>query len=194
MLKMNMSLSATCRFVYPFALALGMTLFASAASAQAAAPPTTLLVDIDHRPSVSLDGAWHYIVDPYRNGWGNDTDKPSLNGFAKNAHFNGTDLLEYDFATSPVLQVPGDWNSQHENLFFYEGLLWYQKDFTYLPKPGMRTFIHFGAANHRASVFVNDIHVCDHEGGFTPFDCDVTSALQPDGSEGLATKLRATST
>lgn len=144
-------------------------------------PPTTLLVDIDHRPSVSLDGAWHYIVDPYRNGWGNDPEKPNLNGFAKNAHFNGTDLLEYDFATSPVLQVPGDWNSQHENLFFYEGLLWYQKDFTYLPKPGMRTFMHFGAANQRASVFVNDVHVCDHEGGFTPFDCDVTSALQPDG-------------
>ena len=146
--------------------------------AQSQVPPTTLLVDIDHRPSVSLDGAWHYIVDPYRNGWGNDPDKPNLNGFAKNAHFNGTDLLEYDFATSPVLQVPGDWNSQRENLFFYEGLLWYQKDFTYQPKLGMRTFMHFGAANHRASVFVNDVHVCDHEGGFTPFDCDVTAALQ----------------
>ena len=46
------------------------------------------------------------------------------------------------FATSPVLQVPGDWNSQRENLLFYEGLLWYQKDFTYQPKPGMRTFMH----------------------------------------------------
>ena len=28
---------------------------------------------------------------------------------------------------------------------------------------------------------MNDVHVCDHEGGFTPFDCDVTAALQPDG-------------
>jgi beta-glucuronidase len=181
MLKVNMSLPATGRFVYPFALALGTAMFSSAASAQAAASSTTLLVDIDHRPSVSLDGAWHYIVDPYRNGWGNDPDKPNLNGFAKNAHFNGTDLLEYDFTTSPVLQVPSDWNSQKENLLFYEGLLWYQKDFTYQPRPEMRTFMHFGAANHRASVFVNDIHVCDHEGGFTPFDCDVTSVLQPDG-------------
>ena len=42
----------------------------------------------------------------------------------------------------------------------------------------MRTFMHFGAANYRASVFVNDVHMCDHEGGFTPFDCDVTAALQ----------------
>ena len=120
-------------------LSMLFTVAATAAFPQSAPPPpvqpTALLVDIDHRPSVSLDGAWHYIVDPYRNGWGNDPDKPNLNGFAKNAHFNGTDLLEYDFATSPVLQVPGDWNSQRENLLFYEGLLWYQKDFNYQPKP-----------------------------------------------------------
>jgi beta-glucuronidase len=142
--------------------------------------PTSLLVDIDHRPSVSLDGAWHYIVDPYREGWGTDPDKPNLNGYAKNAHFDGTHLVQYDFATSPVLQVPGDWNSQHDPLLFYEGLLWYEKDFTYQPKAGMKTFMHFGAANYRASIFVNDVHVCDHEGGFTPFDCDVTSALVAD--------------
>jgi beta-glucuronidase len=163
---------------------IGVMLFAAQVIAQEPPPvqPPTLLVDIDHRPSISLDGAWHYIVDPYRNGWGNDPAKPNLNGFAKNAHFNGADLLEYDFATSPVLQVPGDWNSQKENLFFYEGLLWYQKDFSYQPKPGMKTFMHFGAANHRASAFVNDVHVCDHEGGFTPFDCDVTAALKSGGN------------
>ena len=113
-LKVNMSLRANGRFMYPFAASSrnGAVPACTQLSAQSAVPPTTLLVDIDHRPSVSLDGAWHYIVDPYRNGWGNDPDKPNLNGFAKNAHFNGTDLLEYDFATSPVLQVPGDWNSQ----------------------------------------------------------------------------------
>ncbi len=175
----GMSPSPLRRSMRAALLALGLAFFLSITGrSQATGSPTTLLVNIDHRPSVSLDGAWHYIVDPYRNGWGNDPDKPNLNGFAKNAHFNGTDLLEYDFATSPVLQVPGDWNSQRDNLFFYEGLLWYQKDFTYQPKPGMRTFMHFGAANQRASVFMNDVHMCDHEGGFTPFDCDVTAALQ----------------
>ncbi len=155
---------------------------AQAVMAESAPPPSqppTLLVDIDHRASVSLDGAWHFIVDPYRNGWGDNAEKPNLNGFAKNAQYDGTSLLEYDFATSGVLQVPGDWNSQRENLLFYEGLLWYEKDFTYDSKPGMRTFMHFGAANQRASVFVNDVHVCDHEGGFTPFDCDVSAALTP---------------
>ena len=91
-----------------------------------------------------------FIVDPYRNGRGNDPDKPNLNGFAKNANFNGADLLEYDFATSPVLQVPGDWNSQRDNLFFYEGLLWYQKDFTYLAEAGHAQLHAFRRGRQRA--------------------------------------------
>ncbi len=142
--------------------------------------PTTLLVDVDHRQQISLNGPWHYIVDPYHQGWGSNPDKPSLNGYPKNAHFvPGDGLLEYDFALSPTLQVPGDWNSQKPDLFFYEGLLWYEKDFQYQPKPHMRVFLHFGAVNYEANVFVNDQYVCKHEGGFTPFDCEVTSVLKP---------------
>jgi len=145
--------------------------------------PATLLIDVDHRAQTSLNGPWHYIVDPYRNGWGNDPEKPNLNGFAKNARpVPGGALQEYDFAQSPALQVPGDWNSQKPELFFYEGLLWYEKDFDYQPKPKTHTFLHFGAVNYAAHVFVNDVYVCQHEGGFTPFDCDITSAIKPGGN------------
>jgi beta-glucuronidase len=144
-----------------------------------AEPQSTLLVDVDHRPAMSLDGPWHYIVDPYRGGWGSNTDEPGTRGYAANNHYApGGPLQEYDFAKSPVLQVPGDWNSQRENLFYYEGLLWYQRDFTYHPKPHTHTFLHIGAANYAAHVFVNDVHVCDHEGGFTPFDCEISSAIK----------------
>jgi len=147
-----------------------------------AAPQPTLLSDIDHRPSMSLNGPWHYIVDPYRNGWGSNTDEPGPRGFAANAHYTpGGPLLEYDFAKSPILEVPGDWNTQRESLLYYEGLLWYQRDFSYHPKPGTHTFIHIGAANYAAHVFVNDTLVCSHEGGFTPFDCEITSVIK-DGS------------
>ncbi|HLH33712.1 MAG TPA: glycoside hydrolase family 2 TIM barrel-domain containing protein [Alloacidobacterium sp.] len=142
--------------------------------------PTTLLVDADHRPQTSLNGPWHYVVDPLHQGWGSHPDQPSLNGYAKNAHFvPGDGLLEYEFALSPTLNVPGDWNSQKPNLFFYEGMLWYQKDFNYQPKPHTRVFLHFGAVNYEANVFVNDQYICKHEGGYTPFDCEVTSALKP---------------
>ena len=90
----------------------------------------------------------------------------------------GGEPVEYDFQKSPVLQVPGDWNTQRESLFFYEGPLWYQKDFLYQRKPRTRVFIHVGAANYRSYVWVNGKKVCEHEGGFTPFDCEVTGLLE----------------
>lgn len=159
------------RILLSFALCF-VSIFASAQS-------STLLVDVDHRPAVSLDGPWHYIVDPYRGGWGSRGDAPGPHGYAANAHYTqGGRLLEYDFARSPVIQVPGDWNSQRKDLLYYEGLLWYQRDFTYHPKAHTRAFLHIGAANYAAYVFVNDVPVCNHEGGFTPFDCEVSAALK----------------
>ena len=101
------------------------TLLAASAHPQ----QTTLLVDIDHRPSISLNGAWHYIVDPNRQGWGWNPDKPNLDLYPKNAHYvpDGP-LVQYDFEKSPTLAVPGDWNTQKDTLFYYEGLMWYQRD------------------------------------------------------------------
>ncbi|HEX3469724.1 MAG TPA: glycoside hydrolase family 2 TIM barrel-domain containing protein [Silvibacterium sp.] len=176
---MRVSIFNMCRA----AIFIGLFLSALFASAQQS---PSLLVDIDHRAATSLNGPWHYIVDPYHGGWGSNTsnsDAPSPRGYAKNRHYvPGGPLLEYDFAQSPVIQVPGDWNSQKENLFYYEGLLWYQHDFDYHPKPHTHVFLHIGAANYAAHVFVNDVHVCDHEGGFTPFDCEITSATQDGGN------------
>jgi beta-glucuronidase len=143
-------------------------------------PLQTLLVGIDHRTVTSLNGDWHYLVDqaPGRalytgNGAINDRS------YALNEHPNivGNHNEEYDFATAPTIKVPGDWNTQIPQLFNYEGVLWYQRDFDAHPKPGTRTFLHIGAANYRSHVWVNQKRVCDHEGGFTPFDCEVTSVL-----------------
>jgi beta-glucuronidase len=73
--------------------------------------------------------------------------------------------------------VPGDWNTQRESLFDYEGLIWYQRDFDYQPREHHRAFFHIGAANYKAILWVNGTQVCEHEGGFTPFDCEVTKLL-----------------
>jgi beta-glucuronidase len=53
--------------------ALVLTLLASLTSLKAQ-QPTTVLADVDHRQQMSLNGQWHYIVDPYRNGIGNQPD------------------------------------------------------------------------------------------------------------------------
>ena len=145
-------------------------------------PFQTLLVGLDRRTVTSLNGEWHYLVDqsPYRalytaNGAIND------HSYALNTHPNivGPHNEEYDFSTAPTLKVPGDWNTQAPELFNYEGVVWYQRDFDFQPKPGTRTFLHIGAANYRSHVWVNQKRICDHEGGYTPFDCEATAVLHP---------------
>ncbi len=140
----------------------------------------TLLVGVDRRTVTSLDGEWHYLVDqsPARalyTASGEINDK----SYALNEHPNivGKHNQEYDFATAPTIRVPGDWNTQVPQLFNYEGVLWYQRDFEATPKPDTRTFLHVGAANYRSHAWVNGKRVCDHEGGYTPFDCEVTGVL-----------------
>jgi beta-glucuronidase len=138
-------------------------------TASAAAAPI-VLTGADVRPALSLNGAWATIVDPYSNGFStyfrNERPEPGQNR-----------VVEYDFAKSPKLNVPGDWNTQRESLLYYEGPLWYQRDFTYQPRPHTHTYLHIGAANYRSWFWVNGTKVCEHEGGFTSFNCDVTGAV-----------------
>lgn len=157
--------------------------------------PTTLLVNADHRDAVSLDGDWHYLVDsPPARGLYSAPGKVRENGYGMNSHPNissGKHNDEYDFATAPTMHIPGDWNTQDPTLFRYEGVVWFQRDFDAAPQSGMRYFLHIGAANYRSFVWVNGKHICDHEGGFTPFDCDVTAVLKS-GSNYVAVAVDST--
>ncbi|HEX8895647.1 MAG TPA: beta-glucuronidase, partial [Terriglobales bacterium] len=163
------------RYVF-YGLLLAVALCAEVLRAADQKP--TLLVDADRRTSISLDGDWHVIVDPYDNGYYDFRMQPRADGYFRNQKPDGSDrLIEYDFSQSATLKVPGDWNSQRDSLFFYEGTVWYEKDFPYQPKPGTRTFLHVGAANYLSHVWMNGKKACDHEGGFTPFDCEVTNLV-----------------
>ncbi len=94
----------------------------------------SLLINTYNRPSTSLNGVWNYIVDPYENGFYNyrleafeDQEDPGQNAFFTNAKPSSpSDLIEYDFDLADSLLVPGDWNTQKEKLFYYEGSLWYK--------------------------------------------------------------------
>lgn len=147
-----------------------------------AAPATSnLIANLPGRTTINLNGAWRAIVDPYEIGTG---ARFYLNAKPK----NGTDLVEYDFDTSPVLNVPGDWNSQRSDLFFYEGSVWYKKSFSYKKREHERVFIYFGAANYKAAVYLNGMKVGDHQGGFTPFNFEVTGTIH-DGSNFLIVEV-----
>ncbi len=101
-----------------------------------------------HRSASSLNGEWHTIVDPYFAGYFNFHHEMRTDGFYRNAPRQPDSMppVEYDFSKSPLLKVPGDWNTQGSDLFLYEGPVWYQRDFDYNPKVGHRTFLHIGAA------------------------------------------------
>jgi len=85
--------------------------------------------------------------------------------------------IEYDFSKAAKLKVPADWNTQRESLLYYEGPVWYEHDFTYQPREHTRIFLHVGAANYHSWFWVNGQKVCEHEGGYTSFNCDLTLAI-----------------
>ena len=143
----------------------------------------SLIANPDARKTTSLDGQWQAIVDPYESGFYDYRYKPSANGYFKDAKpKNKSELIEYDFDRSPTLKVPGDWNTQMDQLFFYEGTVWYRKSFDYQRTPSTRLFVYFGAANYTANVYLNGEKIGQHEGGFTPFNFEITSLVRDTGN------------
>jgi len=141
--------------------------------------PAPLIANIENRKTISLNGTWHYIVDPYDNGYYNYRHEPRGDGYFLNAHPKSKqELVEYNFAASDTLQVPGDWNSQKKDLFLYEGTVWYERTFLYHKPADKRTFLSVGAANYESRVWVNGKEACVHVGGFTGYNCEVTDLVK----------------
>jgi beta-glucuronidase len=129
------------------------------------------------------------IIDPYENGFYYYRYEENPNGYFKNAKPKlKSDLVEYDFDKSEKLNVPGDWNTQRADLFFYEGTVWYKKSFEYQLKQGRRSFIHFGAVNYNAKIYLNGEKIGEHTGGFTAFNFEITSTLK-DGENFIIIKV-----
>jgi len=134
---------------------------------------------LGERLSVSLDGNWKIIIDPYENGYYDYRWEENPDGFFKNEKpHNKWDRIEYDFDKSVSLIVPGDWNSQRKELFLYEGTIWYKKSFDFQKRTNTRVFLRFGAVNYQAIVYLNGKKLGSHEGGFTPFSFEITQLVR----------------
>lgn len=69
--------------------------------------------------------------------------------------------------------------------------LWYETTFE-VPaawRRGNDVLLHFGAVDWRAEVYVNDLLVGSHTGGYTPFSFDITPALSAKGVQKLTVKV-----
>ena len=94
------------------------------------------------RQTISLNGEWNYFVDVQEQGYYDYRMNPTRWGYFLNAKpQQPSDLVEYDFDASPTMHVPGDWNTQDQRLFFYEGTVWMKRDFDYQPQQGKRALI-----------------------------------------------------
>lgn len=140
------------------------------------------ITNVAARNAVALDGEWNYIVDIYETGYMDYRRNPipTENSFFRDRGFysHQTELIEYDFDASPTICVPGDWNTQKKELYYYEGSVWYRKKFDKEHKPGCRYFLYFGAVNYESVVGLNGEVIGKHTGGYTPFNFEVTGKLR----------------
>ena len=115
------------------------------------------------RETKRLDGIWSFQLDGGSEGrearWFS-AELPGPRDMAVPASFN--DLT----ADAQVREYVGD--------------IWYQRTVR-VPRgwTGQRIVLHFESATHRATVWVGDHEVVSHEGGYTPFEADVTELVTP---------------
>ncbi len=131
----------------------------------------TAMENTASRNLMSLNGKWKIMLDPGNIGdWKKFWIEPKPS--------KKTDFFEYSFDGAPELNVPGDFNSQLCELTFFEGSVWYKKTINISKKEDSRQFMHFGAVNYIADVYLNEERLGSHEGGFTPFQFEITDKIK----------------
>ena len=145
-----------------------------------------LLVNVYGRQYTLLNGKWNAIIDPYQQG-----RKTAI--YRNRALKDKADFKEYAFEGGLRLNVPSDWNSQIPELKYYEGTMWYARKFEINKKSDENLFLYFGAVNYRCRVYLNGTLIGSHEGGFTPFQFNVTDLII-EGENFLAVEVNNTRT
>lgn len=130
-------------------------------------PKTTLT-----RRRISMDGMWKFCLDEKavgeKEGW--------MDGIP------GEEMI-------PVPASFQDFYTE-KDIREYTGDFWYETDF-FVPGEweGREILLRFGAATHRAGVYVNGILITEHEGGFLPFSADVTTVVRYDSYNKVVVKV-----
>ena len=128
------------------------------------------MINVYGRDFHLLNGKWNVIVDLYDQG-------RRMEVYKNRVPQTKEEFYEYSFENGIRLNVPGDWNSQSSELKYYEGTVWYGRHFVANLSPDKRQFLYFGAVSYRCRVYLNGKEVASHEGGFTPFQVEVTDVL-----------------
>ena len=133
-------------------------------------------IDFGLRERESLDGDWHFAIDPY------DTCLRARWFEEKYADEDGRAYpVDFSFDQWETIPVPSCWNMQNQQWYWYEGSAVYVRNVAFVPGgPGERVFLRFGAASYAAYVFLNGEYLGWHAGASTPFQFEVTGKLRSD--------------
>ena len=97
---------------------------------------------------------------------------------------SGWQLRTEPFDRTIVVPFPPESKSSGIHDTAYHPVVWYRREIAVAdPSGDERLLLHFGAVDYSARVWVDGVHVGAHEGGHTPFSCDLTDALAPDREE-----------
>lgn len=146
-------------------------LFTSLTFSIVEASNSKIISNVYGRNITLLNGKWDAIIDPYDHGVPREVYK-NMKAIGKE------DFYEYSFENALRLNVPSDWNSQIPELKYYEGTLWYARKFDATQTKEERLFLYFGAVNYRCNVYLNGEKIGSHEGGFTPFQIEITDQVK----------------
>lgn len=124
------------------------------------------------RRAVCMNGMWKFHLDEQASG--------EQDGWADG--IPGNDMI-------PVPASFQDFYTD-KDIREFTGDVWYETD-AFVPGEweGKDVLIRFGAATHRAVVFVNGIRVTEHEGGFLPFLADVTEIVRYNAHNKVVVKV-----
>jgi len=115
----------------------------------------------------NLNGSWDYAILP--------------KGSNEPATFDGKILVPYaiESSLSGVQKMVGDKNE-----------LWYHRTFN-VPAAwkNKAVVLHFGAVDWKADIWINDIKVGAHQGGYAPFSLDITPFIVKDKAQKLVVKV-----
>jgi beta-galactosidase/beta-glucuronidase len=111
------------------------------------------------RQNLDLTGSWDLLFDPHSSG--------IQAGWPRG---------DWPAAEAQTVQVPALWNLTHPDA---EGVGFYRKTFT-VPAgwAGQALLLHVGGASYRLDAWLNGVHVGSHEGAYTPFSLDITTAAR----------------
>ncbi|HVJ21965.1 MAG TPA: beta-glucuronidase [Polyangiaceae bacterium] len=119
-------------------------------------------VENEYRRLTRLDGVWDFVVDVAGRG----VELGWFRAFPK---------------SSQPMAVPASYNdiTTDAEVRDHIGAVWYRRSF-FVPSSWRdgSVLLRVGAASHHATLWVNGVELCKHQGGFLPFEGDASAAVR----------------